>query len=205
MPERKEGKEDYLTRWDELEEQSRVAQETDPTIGLNLEGQRRSTNVVEYRPGIWDQIMSYFRGPVKSVETPSFWSYGPRDLPNGLSDDQIFFLRKNLGFLSDEQLESESPEVRNLYRLRTNPEAFEGYLYDLDSRGIAVQSQLNDTGTVDFALRLQVQDSFGSNISTEQLRETENFLRQREPEIYNRSETSLFAPITPPGAGGPGG
>lgn len=176
-----------------------AAREADPSIGLNLEGQRRSDNVVEYRPSLIDQAVSFFRGPQKQVTPRGFWDYDPvLNAPNGFSDEEIFNTRKLLGFLSEEALQDQAPEIRNLHRLRENDEAFEGYLYDLDSRGIRVVVDSGEGQPLSFGLRLTPFNAYGDPIATEQLRETEQLLRRREPEIYARAETPLFGPSAPP-------
>lgn len=190
---------ELIQREEERAAQRAAAREADPSIGLNLEGQRRSTNVVEYQPSLIDQVVSFFRGPQKDASAPSFWDYDPvLDSPNGFTDDQVFNTRKLLGYLTDESLQDQAPEIRNLHSLRENEEAFEGYLYDLDSRGIRVVVDSAENQPLSFGLRITPFTAYGDPIATEQLHETERLLRQREPDIYARSETSLFGPSTPP-------
>ncbi|MCL4678684.1 MAG: hypothetical protein KJ017_08860 [Alphaproteobacteria bacterium] len=175
------------------------ARRADPSIGLNLEGQRRSTNVVEYRPSLWNQVVDFFEGPQKDVSQRGFWSYDPvLDSPNGFTEEQVFNTRKLLGFLTEETLQDQAPEIRNLHSLRENDEAFEGYLYDLDSRGIRLVVDSGENQPLSFGLRITPFNAYGDPVATEQLAETERLLRQREPEIYDRSETPLFGPSAPP-------
>lgn len=175
------------------------ARRADPSIGLNLEGQRRSTNVVEYRPSLWNQVVDFFEGPQKDVSQRGFWSYDPvLDSPNGFTEEQVFNTRKLLGFLTEETLQDHAPEIRNLHSLRENDEAFEGYLYDLDSRGIRLVVDSGENQPLSFGLRITPFNAYGDPVATEQLAETERLLRQREPEIYDRSETPLFGPSAPP-------
>ncbi len=193
-PDHFDTKEEYEQRQARRAQELERMRQEDPTIGLNLEGQRRSTNFEEYSPTLWDQIVDFFNIPQKEIKPEnSFWvPENYLNAPNGFSEDQLFFMRKLLGFVSEEALENESPEIRRLHRLRTNPETFEGYLYDLDSRGIRVQSQQTENG-IEFSLRINTLDSFGNRIPPEQLRETELLLRQREPEVYARSEDLLYS------------
>lgn len=191
---------ELIEREEQRAAEREAARRADPSIGLNLEGQRRSANLVEYRPSLWDQVVDFFEGPQKTVSQGGFFSrYDPvLDAPNGFTEEQIFNTRKLLGYLTEETLQDQAPEIRNLHGLRENEEAFEGYLYDLDSRGIRVVVDSGENQPLSFGLRITPMTAYGDRISSEQLAETERLLRQREPEIYDRSETPLFGASPPP-------
>lgn len=156
-----------------------------------LEGRRQSTNVEDARGstgsnrrgGFLEWVHELITGGSNSKQT------GPApfpDFPTGRLDKDGNYigpdtteLRRTFGTMNNLALSASTPEVRNLYTLRNNPEAFDGYLHDLDSRGIHLSLEPNKAGTF-FNLGIHDRDFFGNRIPEETLAQSRQLLADRQ-------------------------
>lgn len=120
-------------------------------------------------------IGGVFNAPEKNLRDRDPWP-APRDDYTGPDTTQ---LRSHLGRMDEANLRASAEEIRNLYNLRNNPETFDGYLHDLDSRGIGLSYEPIKDGPV-FVLRTHERDFFGNEVPQDTLAASRRLVEQRE-------------------------
>lgn len=148
---------------------------------MDLGNQRQSANV-EYATenpasGFFRWMHSIFRPGERDVHSRENWP-APRDQYTGPNTAN---LRGLMDTMDEPSLRASAEEVRNLYNLRNNPEAFNGYLHDLDSRGLGLSYEPVKAGPM-FVLRTHDRDFFGNEIPQETLAESRRLVQRREAE-----------------------